>query len=98
MAPPLNKQNSIFSYGKGISRESCLIDLGVEHKILQKSGTWYSYNDTRLGQGKENTRDFLQNNPQLADEIEEKIRALLTPALEQKQDDTSEDQEKNPAK
>ena len=98
VAPPFKQAEFDILYGKGISRESCLIDLGVEHKILQKSGTWYSYNDTRLGQGKENTRDFLQNNPQLADEIEEKIRALLTPALEQKQDDTSEDQEKNPAK
>jgi recombination protein RecA len=98
VAPPFKQAEFDILYGKGISRESCLIDLGVEHKILQKSGTWYSYNDTRLGQGKENTRDFLQNNPQLADEIEEKIRALLTPAPEQKQDDTSEDQEKNPAK
>lgn len=82
VAPPFKQAEFDILYGKGISRESCLIDLGVEHNILQKSGTWYSYNDTRLGQGKENAREFLYNNPALASEIEEKIRALFFPKPE----------------
>jgi recombination protein RecA len=65
--------------GTAFSQESCLIDLGVEHNILEKSGTWYSYNDVRLGQGKENVREFLVNNPEMANEIEARIRELLSP-------------------
>jgi recombination protein RecA len=61
-------------YGTGISREGDLIDLGVENKVVQKSGAWYSYGDTRLGQGKENARNFLLENPDIAQEIETTVR------------------------
>lgn len=82
VAPPFKQAEFDIIYGKGISSESCLIDLAADHDILQKSGTWYSYNDTRIGQGRENVRDFLVTNPEIADEIEEKIRAILLPQPE----------------
>lgn len=77
VAPPFKQAEFDIIYGQGISRESCLIDLGTEYKVLNKSGTWYSYNDDRIGQGKENLREYLQNNPAIADEIEAKIRGLI---------------------
>jgi recombination protein RecA len=61
-------------YGEGISREGELLELGVIHGVLEKSGAWYIYNTDRLGQGKDNCRDFLKENPALAKEIEDKIR------------------------
>lgn len=79
VAPPFKQAEFDIIYGKGISSESCLIDLAVDHDILQKSGTWYSYNDNRIGQGRENVREFLVNNPEIAEEIEEKIREILLP-------------------
>lgn len=91
VAPPFKQAEFDIIYGKGISQESCLIDLGVEHKILQKSGTWYSYNDDRLGQGKENVREFLLNNPDVAAEIEQKIRALINPQTEEDKSDPAQD-------
>ncbi|MBR5582315.1 MAG: DNA recombination/repair protein RecA, partial [Phascolarctobacterium sp.] len=59
---------------EGISHEGCLVDLGAEYEIINKSGAWYSYGDVRLGQGKEKVKDFLRENPELAKEIETKIR------------------------
>jgi recombination protein RecA len=64
-------------YGEGISREGGLIDLGVEHGMVRKSGAWYTYEGDQLGQGKENARKFLRDNPDLADEIEKKIKEKL---------------------
>jgi recombination protein RecA len=64
-------------YGKGISREGSLIDMGVEQSIVRKSGAWYTYEGDQLGQGKENARSFLQDNPDLADEIEKRIKEKL---------------------
>ncbi|HEX3921804.1 MAG TPA: hypothetical protein VHY31_05940, partial [Streptosporangiaceae bacterium] len=64
-------------YGVGISREGSLIDLGVEHAIVRKSGAWYTYEGDQLGQGKENARNFLKENPDLANEIEKKIKEKL---------------------
>jgi recombination protein RecA len=64
-------------YGEGISREGDLLDLGVAHKIVDKSGSWYSYNDLRLGQGRENSRTFLKDNADLATEIDGKLRVAL---------------------
>ena len=61
-------------YGEGISHEGCLVDLGAELEIINKSGAWYSYGDVRLGQGKEKVKDFLRENAELAKEIETKIR------------------------
>ncbi|MFD8435416.1 DNA recombination/repair protein RecA, partial [Streptomyces microflavus] len=64
-------------YGHGISREGGLIDMGVEHGFVRKAGAWYTYEGDQLGQGKENARNFLKDNPDLADEIEKKILEKL---------------------
>ena len=64
-------------YGKGISREGGLIDMGVEQGFVKKSGAWYTYEGDQLGQGKENARTFLRDNPDLADELEKKIKEKL---------------------
>jgi recombination protein RecA len=64
-------------YGAGISREGEIIDMGVEADIVEKSGSWYSYNGDRIGQGKDNVREFLKENPAIAQDIEAKIRAKL---------------------
>jgi recombination protein RecA len=77
MAPPFKKAEFQIIYGEGISREGEIIDLGVKHGFVEKSGAWYSYNGERIGQGKENVRNFLKENPDIASEIESKIRAEL---------------------
>src|SRR5690606_7929140 len=77
MAPPFKQAEFDIVYGSGISREGSLIDLGVEHGIVRKSGAWYTYEGDQLGQGKENARQFLKDNPDLAIEIEEKIKLKL---------------------
>jgi recombination protein RecA len=64
-------------YGQGISREGEIIDMGVEADIVEKSGAWYSYGGERIGQGKDNAREFLKENPEMAKEIEAKIREKL---------------------
>jgi recombination protein RecA len=80
MAPPFKQAEFDIIYGVGISREGSLIDLGVETGIVKKSGAWITYEGDQLGQGKENARAFLRDNPDLADEIEKKIRAQFTTA------------------
>jgi recombination protein RecA len=77
VAAPLRAAEFDILYGTGISREGSLIDVGVIAQIVKKSGSWYTYDGTQLGQGKENARDFLQNNPDLADEIEDQLRKRL---------------------
>jgi len=79
VAPPFKTAEFDIIYGKGISKEGELIDLGVEHKILEKSGTWFSYKDDRLGQGRENAKQFLRDNPDIARKLEEEIREKLNP-------------------
>ena len=74
IAPPFKQAEFDIMYGEGISHEGCLVDLGAEYEIINKSGAWYSYGDVRLGQGKEKVKDFLRENPELAKEIETKIR------------------------
>ena len=74
VAPPFKQAFFDILYGEGISRHGEIIDLGVEKGIIQKSGSWYSYNDIRIGQGKENVREFLKENKELAVEIENRIR------------------------
>jgi len=80
VAPPFRKAEFEILYGHGISREGEIIDLGVQEGIVDKAGSWYSYNGDRIGQGKENARDFLIENPALAAEVEQKIRARLLPS------------------
>ena len=77
VAPPLREVLFDIMYGEGISREGEIIDLGVANKFIEKAGAWYSYNGEKIGQGKDNVREFLKNNPQKAQEIENKIRQTL---------------------
>lgn len=77
MAPPFKQAEFDIVYGKGISREGSIIDMGVEAGIVRKSGSWVTYGDDQLGQGKENVRQFLVDNPELANEIEQKILVSL---------------------
>lgn len=77
MAPPFKQAEFDILYGQGISREGSLLDLGVDNGVVRKSGAWFTYGEEQLGQGKENARNFLKDNPQLAAEIEEKILAAL---------------------
>ena len=77
MAPPFKQAEFDIVYGKGISREGSIIDMGVEAGIVRKSGSWFTYGDDQLGQGKENVRQFLVDNPELANEIENKILVAL---------------------
>ena len=77
VAPPFREAEFDILYGSGISKEGELVDLAVEHTVIEKLGAWYSYNGERIGQGRENARDLLKANPTLADEIEAKVRAKL---------------------
>ena len=82
VAPPFKQAEFDIMYGQGISHEGCLVDLGVQYNIVNKSGAWYSYGDERIGQGRENTKDFLKKHPDMALEIENRIReAAGLPAL-----------------
>ena len=77
MAPPFKTAEFDILYGEGISREGEIIDMGVEAKVLEKSGSWYAYNGEKIGQGKDNSREFLRENPALAVEIENKVREAM---------------------
>jgi len=77
VSPPFKQAEFDILYGIGISREGGLIDMGVDHGIVRKSGAWYTYEGDQLGQGKENARSFLRDNPDLADEIEKRIKEKL---------------------
>ena len=83
VAPPFKQANFEIMYGEGISLEGELIDLGVQHGIVDKSGSWYSYKGDKIGQGKENVRNFLKENPAVAAEIEGSIRATVFPDPEE---------------
>lgn len=75
VAPPFKTAEFDMIYGEGVSREGSIIDMAVNYKVIQKSGAWFAYGDIRLGQGRENTRQFLKDNPELTNEIESKMRA-----------------------
>ncbi len=77
VAPPFREAHFDILYGEGTSREGEIVELGVQNKIVEKSGAWYSYNGEKIGQGKDNAREFLRNNPDIAVEIENKVRAAL---------------------
>jgi recombination protein RecA len=80
VAPPFREAEFEIMYGAGISRMGEVIDIGVAQGMVEKSGSWYSYNGERIGQGKENARNFLEQHPDIAQEIESKIREKLLPA------------------
>ena len=77
MAPPFKQAEFDVLFGEGISREGSLIDLGVDQGIVKKSGAWYTYEGDQLGQGKENARQFLRDNPDLADELDKRLKEML---------------------
>ncbi|MEZ7910609.1 MAG: recombinase RecA [Propionivibrio sp.] len=77
VSPPFREAVFDILYGEGISREGEIIELGVNHKLIEKSGSWYSYNGDKIGQGKDNAREFLKANPAIAQEIEARIRAAV---------------------
>src|SRR5262252_11195224 len=77
VAPPFREALFDILYGEGISREGEMIELGVTHNVIEKSGAWYAYNGERIGQGKDNTRDYLREHPELSADIEAKIRAAV---------------------
>jgi recombination protein RecA len=77
VAPPFRTAEFDILYGEGISREGEIIELGVLHKIVDKSGAWYAYQGDKIGQGKDNTRKFLKEHPEMAQEIEAKIREAV---------------------
>ena len=82
VAPPFRKAEFDIMYGEGISKVGEIIDLGVELNILKKSGSWFSYGETRLGQGRDSIKTLLLDNPELADELEAKIKeAIVSPNL-----------------
>ena len=94
MAPPFKQAEFQILYGEGISREGEIIDMGVKQGFVDKAGAWYSYNGERIGQGKENVREFLKQNPDIAAEIEGKIRAELlgtaAPVVEEQEEAEAE--------
>ncbi|WP_153504904.1 recombinase RecA [Cumulibacter manganitolerans] len=90
VAAPFKQAEFDIVYGEGISREGSIIDLGVEHGIIRKAGAWYTYDGDQLGQGKENVRRFLRDNPELTDELDLRLREKL--GLIRTQDEDSPDQ------
>ena len=93
MAPPFKQVVTEILYGEGISREGELIDMGVDARLVEKSGAWYSYNDERIGQGKENARQFLKENPAIATTLENALREKFVPqeAPRDENDDAGKD-------
>jgi recombination protein RecA len=95
IAPPFRECEFDIIFGEGISRTSSLLDLGVTHKVIEKSGAWYSYGGERIGQGRENAKRYLGENPALVAEIERKLREILGmnggPKADQKDDQKDED-------
>jgi recombination protein RecA len=77
MAPPFREAEFDIMYGEGVSREGDLIDIAVEHKIIEKSGAWFAYGGERLGQGRENVKTYLKEHPDLRDGIDKKVREAL---------------------
>ena len=93
VAPPFRQVEFDILYGEGISREGDLIDLGVQHGIVDKSGAWYSYNGERIGQGRDNVREFLKENPDMAEEIDAALRARCCCRRRCRQDDEPEQED-----
>jgi len=91
LAPPFKKAEFEILYGEGISRLGELIDMGVEYDMVKKAGSWYSYNEERIGQGKENARAYLLENPEMAQEIDQRLRAELLPDPDDLNQDIEDD-------
>ncbi|MBT8079363.1 MAG: recombinase RecA [Gammaproteobacteria bacterium] len=98
VSPPFKMAEFEILYGEGISRHGEIIELGVEHGLIDKAGSWYSYGEDRIGQGKENVREFLRNNPEIASDLETQIRARLLPETAEQSADKADDEEAVAAK
>jgi recombination protein RecA len=98
VAPPFKKVEFDILYGEGISREGEIITLGVQEGIIDKSGAWYSYNGDRIGQGKDNVRNYLKENPHIAEDIEAQVRVRLLPELSSAPVGENQDDETNAGK
>ncbi len=94
VAPPFKQAEFEILYGQGISRHGEIIDLGVAHGLVDKAGAWYSYKGDRIGQGKDNARQFLRDNPEIAEEIETVLREKLLPQKKQAEESQDQEQEK----
>jgi recombination protein RecA len=81
VAPPFREAIFDILYGEGISREGEIVDLGVQHKLVEKAGAWYAYKGSKIGQGKDNAREYLRSNPEIAREIENRIREAVGVSL-----------------
>jgi recombination protein RecA len=90
VSPPFKEAIFDILYGEGISRESEIVTLGVKHDLIEKAGAWYSYKGERIGQGKDNVRIFLKENPEIADEIEVGIRSAVMPNVVDKSSNNDE--------
>jgi recombination protein RecA len=77
LAPPFREAEFDVIYGEGVSREGSILDAGVEHGVVEKSGTWFTYANERIGQGRENAKRFLRENPKILAEVEAKVRSVL---------------------
>ena len=95
VAPPFREAEFDIIYGKGISKEGNILDAAVNLDIVEKSGSWFSYNGDRIGQGRENVKDYLAKNPKVAEEIEEKIRANYEKAFEKSLGEEENDPEQD---
>ena len=93
LAPPFRQVEFDILYGEGISREGEMIELGVTAGLVEKSGAWYSYQGERIGQGKDNVRQFLRENPKIASELDSKIRELLLPKSNQTGEEALKEEE-----
>jgi len=93
VAPPFREAEFDIVYGKGISKEGNILDIGVNLDIVEKSGSWFSYNGERLAQGRENVKDYFTEHPELMNEIEEKIRAKFSEAFEKSLGDAEPDED-----
>jgi recombination protein RecA len=90
MAPPFKQVITEILYGEGISREGELLDMGVDAKLVEKAGAWYSYDGERVGQGKENARQYLKENPAVAQKLEAALREQFVPQEASRSEDDAE--------
>ena len=95
VAPPFREAEFDIVYGQGISKEGNILDMAVNLDIIEKAGSWFSYNGERIGQGRENVKKYLKENPEILEEVEEKVRADFAKAFEQSLGEDSPSKEDN---
>ena len=93
VAPPFREAEFDIVYGKGISKEGNILDMAVNLDIIEKSGSWFSYNGEKIGQGRENVKQYLHNNPEVMEEVEKKVRENFEEAFEKSLGDNEEDED-----